>query len=70
MKEIETRIAELGSSTYFLREMRMFAVAQRYSAPAMLGSGRLERRLQQMRFHMIDSSDLPILERSDTKHLA
>ena len=32
--------------------------------------GRLERRLHQMRFHMIDSSQLASLQRTDTKLLA
>ena len=32
--------------------------------------GRLERRLQKMRFHMIDSADLVSLQRTETKMLA
>ena len=32
--------------------------------------GRLERRLQKMRFHMIDSSQLASLQRTETKLLA
>ncbi|MEO6269575.1 MAG: patatin-like phospholipase family protein, partial [Lautropia sp.] len=37
------------------------------SFPAM---GRLERRLQKLRFHMIDSSEIPSLQRTDTMMLA
>ncbi len=68
--EIEDRIAELAFSAHFMREMRMFAHAIDFSSPTFLTMGRLERRLQKMRFHMIDSSQLASLERSETKLLA
>ena len=68
--EIETRIVELGFSANFMREMRMFVYAAEFSSPGFLTMGRLERRLQQLRFHMIDSSRLASLERSETKLLA
>jgi len=67
---IETRIAELAFSAHFLREMRMFAQATAYVRPNFLTHGRLERRLLQLRLHMIDASDLPSLQRTDTKRLA
>jgi NTE family protein len=70
VEAIEARIAELAFSTHFLREMRMFAQARAFAHPTLLRFGRLERRLQQMRFHMIDSSALPALARTDTKALA
>jgi NTE family protein len=70
VEEIESRIVELAFSTHFMREMRTFAQATEFSAPAFLPMGRLERRLQKMRFHMIDSSQLASLERTDTKQLA
>jgi NTE family protein len=70
VEQIEARIAELSFSANFMREMRMFALASDFSSPAFLTMGRLERRLQRMRFHMIDSSHLASLERSDTKLLA
>lgn len=70
VEEIETRIAELAFSANFMREMRMFAKAKEFSNPTFMTWGRLERRLQKMRFHMIDSSRLPSLERSETKLLA
>jgi len=50
--------------------MRMFAQATAFARPSFLAGGRLERRLRDMRFHMIDSSDLPSLQRTDTKLLA
>ena len=68
--EIETRIVELGFSANFMREMRMFVHAAEFSSPGFLTMGRLERRLQKLRFHMIDSSRLASLQRSETKLLA
>ncbi|HCY16869.1 MAG: esterase [Curvibacter sp. GWA2_64_110] len=68
--EIETRIAELGFCANFMREMHMFAHAREFTSPAWFLPGRLERRLRQMRFHMIDTSTVPSLQRSDTKLLA
>lgn len=68
--EIEARIVELAFSANFMREMRMFAQATEFSSPTFLTWGRLERRLQKMRFHMIDSSQLLSLQRSETKLLA
>ncbi|MGM9490082.1 patatin-like phospholipase family protein [Ideonella sp. YS5] len=70
LEEIEARIAELAFSAHFMREMRMFAQATAFARPSFLTRGRLERRLRQMRFHMIDSNDLPSLQRTDTKLLA
>lgn len=70
VEEIEARIVELAFSANFMREMRMFAHAIEFSSPTFLAWGRLERRLQKMRFHMIDSSDLVSLLRSETKLLA
>jgi NTE family protein len=70
VEEIEARKIELAFSANFMREMRMFAHAIEFTSPASLTMGRLERRLHQMRFHMIDSSDLVSLQRTDTKLLA
>lgn len=70
VEEIETRITELGFSANFMREMRMFAQATEFSSPSFMTWGRLERRLQKMRFHMIDTRELASLERSETKLLA
>ena len=65
--EIETRIAELGFNSHFMREMRMFAQATGFAAPAL--GGRLEQRLRAMHFHMIGGSELESLARSDSKLL-
>jgi NTE family protein len=70
VQEIETRILELAFSANFMREMRMFAMAMEFAIPSLLTMGRLERRLQGMRFHMIDSSKLASLQRTETQMLA
>ncbi len=70
VEEIEARIVELAFSAHFMREMRMFSRAIDYASPGFLTMGRLERRLQKIRFHMIDSSQLASLQRTDTKLLA
>jgi NTE family protein len=70
VEEIEARIVELAFSAHFMREMRMFSHAVDHASPGVLTMGRLERRLQKMRFHMIDSSQLASLQRTDTKLLA
>jgi len=68
--EIETRINELSFSANFMREMSMFSHAIQYSASPLAIKGRLEKRLLEMRFHMIDASTLESLGRSDTKLIA
>jgi NTE family protein len=70
VEEIEARIAELGFTAHFVREMRAFARASEFSRPSFLAMGKLERRLQKMRFHMIDASEVATLQRTDTKMLA
>jgi NTE family protein len=70
VEEIESRIVDLAFSANFMREMRMFVHAAEFSRPTFLTWGRLERRLQKMRFHMIDASELVSLQRSETKLLA
>ena len=70
VEEIDSRIVELAFSAHFMREMRMFSHAVDYASPGFLTMGRLDRRLQKMRFHMIDSSQLASLQRTDTKLLA
>ncbi len=70
LEEIESRIVELGFSANFMREMRMFAHATEFSASMFPVLGRLERRLRGMRFHMIDSSQLTSLKRTETQSLA
>ncbi|MEO8281151.1 MAG: patatin-like phospholipase family protein, partial [Ideonella sp.] len=70
VEAINTRIAELGFSAHFMREMRMFAHATDYSASGGFGLGRLDRRVRKTRFHMIDTSGIKSLQRSETKLLA
>ncbi len=70
VEEIESRIAELGFQAHFIREMGIYARASAYSGSSFLAMGRLERRLQRMRFHMVDSSDVTTLQRTETKLLA
>jgi len=68
--EIEARVAEMAFSANFMREMRMFNHAAEFSGASFVKLGRLERRLQKMRFHMIDTSDVASLQRTDSKLLA
>ena len=68
--QIEMRMAELTFSANLMREMRMFAQAIEFSNPTWLTWGRLERRLQKLRFHMVDSSQLLSLQRTETKLIA
>ena len=70
VQEIDTRLLELAFSANFMREMRMFAMAAEFSGPSFLTMGRLERRLQSMRFHMIDSGNVAGLQRTETQLLA
>ncbi len=70
VEAINARIADLGFSVHFMREMRMFAQAADYAARGGFGMGRLDRRIRKTRFHMIDTSDVKSLQRSDTKALA
>ena len=69
-REIDERIAELSFSATFMREMQTFARAADFASPAFVTRGRLERKLQEMRFHMIDANDVTTLQRTDTKLLA
>jgi len=67
--EIEARMEELGFKAHFMREMQMFARVQD-AAHVTQHQGPLEQRLQRVRFHMIDSSNLESLQRSETKMVA
>jgi NTE family protein len=68
--QIEARIADLAFSTPFLREMRMFVQAAAFTRSRWLPRGRLARRLSALRFHMIDTTEVDSLKRSDTQLLA
>ncbi|MBS0316884.1 MAG: patatin-like phospholipase family protein [Proteobacteria bacterium] len=68
--EIDERILELAFSAHFMREMRTLSEAMAYARAGFGGFGRLERRLKKLRFHMIDSSRIASLQRTETKMLA
>ena len=70
VEEIEIRIVELAFNAHFMREMRMFAHATDFAAPAFVSGGRFERRLHKMRFHMIDTTAVPTLKRTETQAIA
>jgi NTE family protein len=70
MEEIQTRTEELGFKAHFMREMQMFARTTAFSNTSAMGAGPLERRLREMRFHMVDTSTTDSLRRADTKMLA
>lgn len=79
LSEIEARSTELAFTASFMGEMRMLVQAIRASAAAPAGLepmkplqpiGQLEQRLQQLRFHMIDTRELATFHQSDTKLLA
>jgi NTE family protein len=70
VQQIETRTLELAFSANFMREMQMFARAAEFSAASWPALGRLERRLQSLRWHMIDSSEVAGLRRTETQLLA
>ncbi|CAD5365857.1 Ferredoxin reductase [Rubrivivax sp. A210] len=68
--EIETRLVELAFSAHFMREMRLLVQTLDKAGPGLLGGSPLERRLRGLRLHMIDNTQLPSLERTDTQLLA
>ncbi|WP_374263619.1 patatin-like phospholipase family protein [Zoogloea sp.] len=59
-EDIAARTMELGFSTTFLREMRMIAQARGYieEGRGWMPLGRFERRLMNLRFHMIEAEEL------------
>jgi NTE family protein len=57
-EDIRNRVSELGFNSTFLREMRMIAQATEESEQALFPLGRLERRLRQMNFHLIEAEQL------------
>ncbi|HEY4069646.1 MAG TPA: patatin-like phospholipase family protein [Burkholderiaceae bacterium] len=69
-KEIDARITELSFSATFMREMQTFARAAEFADPAIAPNGRLEAKLRDMRFHMVDVCKLSSLERIETRALA
>lgn len=69
VEAIDSRILELGFGANFMRQMRLLAHAARLARPVWRDRGGLDRRLQQLRFHLIDADQLPSLQRSETQAL-
>lgn len=59
-QDIQTRVMEIGFSSTFLREMRMFAHLREHLPRGWLGlrMGSLERRVRLARFHLIEAADV------------
>lgn len=57
-QDIRRRSLELAFKSTFLREMHGLVHARRYAGNSLLPLGRLERRLRQARFHLIDAGEL------------
>ncbi len=70
VKEIDDRITELSFNATLMREMQSLARAAEFSARASSTAGSLDAKLRSLRVHMIDVSDLALLEGTDTKALA
>jgi len=68
---IADRVAELGFGSNLLREMRAIALARRYAGRPRWWSGRLERRLGALRFHLLEPAEqlaeLPRSSKYDTR---
>lgn len=70
VEEIEARITELTFTASFMREMQMVTQATEFARKKYGILGKLERRLQKMRFHMVDANQLLSLQRTETQLLA
>jgi len=57
-EEIQQRALNLGFNSAFLREMRLFALLQDMARESGPLRGKLERRLLDTRFHLIEAQDL------------
>lgn len=69
-QEVEARTMALARGDQFLREMRLFAYANAFPDPAESSSDPLAQRLQNMRFHMVDTRQQARLHQGDTLPLA
>ena len=70
VQAIRERITEITFSANLMREMQLFTQALAHARPGFLGTGSLDRRLQNARFHMVDCAGLTSLQGSATKMLA
>jgi len=55
-REIQARAVDIAFNSAFRREMSTILQAREYAAASLLPLGRLERRLQRLRFHLIDAT--------------
>jgi NTE family protein len=69
-ERIQERIVELGFNSSFMREMQTFSRASAFADPAFATRGRLEHKLQTMRFHMIEPGQPVSMQRAETQLLA
>ena len=69
-ERIQERIVELGFNSSFMREMQTFSRASAFAGPAFATRGRLEHKLQTMRFHMIEPGQPVSMQRAETQLLA
>ena len=70
VEAIQERVAEITFSANLVREMSLFTQALAHSRRGFAGTGNLDRRLQNARFHMVDSGGLASLQGTGTKLLA
>jgi NTE family protein len=57
IEQIQTRAAEIAFNSSFLREVRLLAGAQAMALENPMRFGRLERRLADLRFHLIEAQE-------------
>jgi len=55
-REIHARAVDIAFNSAFRREMNAIMQAREYAAASLVPLGRLERRLQRLRFHLIDAT--------------
>lgn len=69
-EQIQERIVELGFNSSFMREMQTFSRASAFADPSFATRGRLEEKLRNMRFHMIEPGQPVSMQRAETQLLA
>lgn len=69
-EQIQERIMALGFNAHFIREMQTFSRAAAFAEASFATRGRLEHKLQTMRFHMIEPGHPVSMQRVETQLLA
>jgi NTE family protein len=69
-QEIKARVLELAFNATFLREMRMFAHMREHVMQTKFHSGRLERRIAKVNFHVVEAQELMNELKAETKFAA